>query len=609
MSNEIIRNAKYYDMLNAFQSLNRQSKENKSYKFHDLLELITSANNILLAYRNIKSNKGSKTKGCDGKDIKFFANMSEIEFINYIRNKINNFNPNKVKRVMIPKPNGKKRPLGIPSITDRIIQQCFKQILEPICEAKFYNHSYGFRPGRSTSNAIARFQSLANKNKLHYVVDIDIKGFFDNINHNLLIKQLYNIGIADKRVLTIISKMLKAEIDGEGIPEKGTPQGGILSPLLSNIVLNDLDWWVSNQWETFDTKHEYSVNTLRGNSQSAKYRALKKTNLKEGYIVRYADDFKIFCRTHESAVKWFHAVKLYLKDRLKLDISLDKSKITNMKKKYSNFLGFKFKMVNKGNKYVNISHIDDKKKKEIITRVKKTVYKISKTPTPMNISDYNAYILGVHNYFKFATRVNLDFSEIHFKVMKFMYNRLKRISHGNGLIKPINPDKTYKMIFKNNFKVYHIHGVNLYPMSDIQMTIPRNYTQTTDIYSDTHEEINGWLSQLHILSKIHYVNDKFNLEYFDNRISKYSMQNGKCHVLGKYISAKDVHCHHIIPYELSKDNSFDNLVVVHGDIHKLIHAVNTETINKYLNILKLDKDMMNRLNKLREKCNLNPIKI
>jgi RNA-directed DNA polymerase len=100
--------------------------------------------------------------------------------------------------------------------------------------------------------------TLANIGKLHHVVDVDIKGFFDNVDHSKLLKQLWSIGIQDKNLLCIISKLLKAEIEGVGIPTKGTPQGGILSPLLSNIVLNELDWWISSQWELFRTKHQYT---------------------------------------------------------------------------------------------------------------------------------------------------------------------------------------------------------------------------------------------------------------------------------------------------------------------------------------------------------------
>ena len=124
------------------------------------------------------------------------------------------------------------RPLGIPTMEDRLIQQCIKQVLEPICEAKFYKHSYGFRPNRGTHHAIARVNFLAYKSKLQYVVDIDIKGFFDNVNHAKLLKQLWTMGIQDKNLLSILSKMLKAEI-------KCVPLVGIPTPFISAFSIFD----------------------------------------------------------------------------------------------------------------------------------------------------------------------------------------------------------------------------------------------------------------------------------------------------------------------------------------------------------------------------------
>ncbi len=152
------------------------------------------------------------TKGTDKLDISYFNNMDNEDFVKRIQNKLCNYFPKSIRRVKIPKTNGETRPLGIPCIEDRIIQQCIKQILEPICEAKFYKHSYGFRPNRSTKHAIARSMFLMNNSRLHYVFDIDIKGFFDNVNHSKLKKQLWSLGIQDKNLICIIGKILKSKI-------------------------------------------------------------------------------------------------------------------------------------------------------------------------------------------------------------------------------------------------------------------------------------------------------------------------------------------------------------------------------------------------------------
>jgi len=223
-ANTVLRYNQYYDMQNTFDELYARSKVNATGV--DLYGIITSKNNILLAYRNIKSNTGSKTKGTDDLTIEEYKVIDEESFIKEIRETINSYQPQMVRRTFIEKENGKQRPLGIPTMRDRLIQQMFRQVLEPIVEAKFHNHSYGFRPNRSTHHAMARSVYLINKAKLHYVVDIDIESFFDRVNHAKLLSQLYTIGIKDRRVLTIISKMLKAPIEGEGIPIRGTPQGG-----------------------------------------------------------------------------------------------------------------------------------------------------------------------------------------------------------------------------------------------------------------------------------------------------------------------------------------------------------------------------------------------
>ncbi|MDQ0245995.1 group II intron reverse transcriptase/maturase [Bacillus fengqiuensis] len=566
--------------------------------FTRLYDLIISEENILLAYRIIKSNSGSKTAGTDGKTIDELKTVNSEELVTKIRQMLNNYQPKKVRRVYIPKPNGDKRPLGIPCIKDRLIQQMFKQILEPIAEAYFYNHSYGFRPLRSTHHAIARAQHLINHSKFHYVVDIDIKGFFDNVNHTLLMKQLWNMGIHDRKVLKLIMKMLKAEIDSEGKPQKGTPQGGIISPLLSNIVLNDLDQWVAKQWEYFKSGKEYF-------NQATKIRALKTTNLKEGYIVRYADDFKIFCKDWKSAQKWFHAVRLYLKDRLKLDISPEKSQIINLRKRKSEFLGYTIWAKRKKKKFVAMTGIKKKKTEQIKNRLRNEIKKVQKQPSVETAYNYNSYVLGIHQYFAKATDVSKEFSRLAYDLYYTQIVRLKNVAIRG---KPRKPSKTYKRFYNTNYITYKVSGAYLYPLADIKtsnnMCFTQKVTPFTDegrniIYKELNTEVIGEILKL-MKSNI----PEASIEFLDNRISRYSMKNGKCEITGKFLKAYEVHCHHFLPKSLQGTDNFDNLRIIHKEVHKLIHASKNETIDLLINQLKLTEKQIERVNQYRRMSNM-----
>ena len=197
--NKAERNAERYDAKETGYRLFEDSQNGKT--FDRLMPLIVSEQNIILAYRNICKNSGSKTPGTDGKTIVAIQSLPIESVIKTVRNKLNYYQPKKVRRVEIPKDNGKTRPLGIPSIWDRLIQQCILQILEPICEAKFHERNNGFRPYRSTQNAIAQCYKMAQLQNLHFVVDVDIVGFFDNIDHSKLIRQLWGIGIQDRKLI------------------------------------------------------------------------------------------------------------------------------------------------------------------------------------------------------------------------------------------------------------------------------------------------------------------------------------------------------------------------------------------------------------------------
>lgn len=584
-----LRNSEYYGTQAVFDDLYNRAR--KKENFTNLLEIITHEENILLAYRNIKKNHGSKTSGTNFKTISDLGEKEPEKLVSYVRNRLGNFFPHSVRRIEIPKPNGSTRPLGIPTIEDRLIQQCIKQVLEPICEAHFYKHSYGFRPNRSTHHAIARTMFLTNRHNFQYVVDIDIKGFFDNVNHGKLLKQMWTLGIHDKNLLCIISKMLKAEIRGIGIPEKGVPQGGILSPLLSNIVLNELDWWIANQWENKKTITEYAY-------QSNKLKALQRTWLKEVYIVRYADDFKLFCKKKSDAEKFFVATKQWLAERLSLEVSEEKTKVVNLKKKYSEFLGIQLKLWKKGNRYAVKSYMTEKSIQKCKKNLKGKVKQIQKETTIESVMNYNATVLGMHNYYKMATNVNLDFCKIAFSVNKSLKCRTKRIRSKHG-----KKSKSYQKFYGDYVPPpMYIHGVALFPMTHVSTKIAVGFHQDICNYTDVgrkliHEKLKKIdTGVMYYLMKNPVYGES--TEFNDNRVSLYVAQNGKCFVTGNALTIGDMEVHHKNP-SLNQKDSYKNLVFVTSIVHKLIHATKEETIEKYLKLLTKGRIHFRRLNQLR----------
>ena len=608
-------------MQTLFDKLHAKSMDGES--FINLIALITKTENIMLAYRNIKRNEGSKTPGVDGRTIHDLANLTEEQFVKLIKKKFNFYRPKAVKRVEIPKWNGKMRPLGIPTITDRIVQQCIKQVIEPILEAKFYYHSYGFRPDRSAENAIARAMQLMQNSNMHYVVDVDIQGFFDNVWHSKLMKQLWSLGIRDKKLLSIIKAMLKAPIvlpnGKEIIPTKGTPQGGILSPLLANVVLNELDRWIESQWESYPMRKPYKPYFRKNGSvdNSAKYKKLKEdSKLKPIFIVRYADDFKIFCRNYNEAVRTFEATKKWLKERLKLDISNEKSKIVNLRKKYSEFLGFKMK-VHKGSgkkKWVVKSHMCDKARENTIRKIREAIVLIEDTHGKEKqfqaISRYNALVLGVHNYFRIATHISVDCREIEWRTGYMLKKRLSRIGlskNPEGNIKDGNNIKSsvFKWYGKSK-RIRYLRNHYILPIGYVSNKIPMSRNRRINRYTSEgralkHQNLKFDLSVLKWLMR-NPVRGR-SIEYADNRISLYAAQYGKCAVTKEPLEAHDIHCHHKIPLKYGGNDNYSNLIIISNDVHKLIHAVSIEIQTKYLSILGLNKKQIEKVNKLRLMAN------
>ena len=337
-------------------------------KYHSLYGQLLRDRVLMNAWKKVKANRGSG--GIDGVTIKEYAKNEQENILKLLEKlKAKEYKPTPVRRVYIPKKDGKKRPLGIPTLEDRIVQQALTDILMPKYEKLvFHNWSMGYRPGRGVESAL---QVIIKNIELgrNWIYDCDIKGFFDNIPHKKLMKVLNKV-IADGTVLDLIWSWLKCGYMEEGKyynTKAGQPQGGVISPLLANIYLNELDW------------------------------ELHKAKI---YFVRYADDFLLFCETEEEVTRAGNIAKSVI-ESLGLEVAMNKTKVVDFKNDDFDFLGFHFnhwKTSKKGNDYYSIVPTEKSIKTFKKANKDKTQRKWTK-PKEEWIKDINPIIVGKTNYY------------------------------------------------------------------------------------------------------------------------------------------------------------------------------------------------------------------
>lgn len=355
----------------------RKAKQEEEFKFYILYDKICSKKFLLEAYYRVKKNNGSP-----GVDDKTFEDIEEEGLENFINKlhkelKEKSYEPSPVMRKYINKENGKQRPLGIPTIKDRVAQMSCKLVIEPIFEADFEDISYGFRPKRSAEDAIKEIKKNLKEGNME-VYDADLSSYFDTIPHNKLMI-LLGQRISDINTLSLIKKWLKTPVMEDGIltggkkSKRGTPQGGVISPLLANIYLNLLDKVVNGGWKIF-----------------------REAGIK---MVRYADDFVLMGKKISNKVK---EVLLNLIGRMGLSINKEKTKTVNASEDKFDFLGFTFRydrcLFNKGNRYWNV--FPSKKSEKKMRRKLGDYLKKSGHFLPMRIAnELNSKIRGWINYF------------------------------------------------------------------------------------------------------------------------------------------------------------------------------------------------------------------
>ena len=336
-------------------------------KYHSLYGQLLQDRVLMNAWKKVKANRGSG--GIDGVTIKEYAKNEQENVLELLEKlKAKEYKPTPVRRVYIPKKDGKKRPLGIPTLEDRIVQQALTDILMPKYEKLvFHNWSMGYRPGRGVESAL---QVIIKNIELgrNWIYDCDIKGFFDNIPHKKLMKVLNKV-VADGTVLDLIWSWLKCGYmeDGKYYNTKaGQPQGGVISPLLANVYLNELDW------------------------------ELHKAKI---YFVRYADDFLLFCETEEEVTRAGNIAKSVI-ESLGLEVAMNKTKVVDFKNDDFDFLGFHFnhwRTSKNGKDYYSIVPTE-KSIKTFKKAIKDKTQRKWTKPKEEWIKDINPIIVGKTNY-------------------------------------------------------------------------------------------------------------------------------------------------------------------------------------------------------------------
>jgi RNA-directed DNA polymerase len=502
--------------------------------------LMRSYSNILVSIRKVTQiNQGKNTPGVDKLVVKTPAARGLLVDI---LTKFIPWKPYPTRRVYIPKANGKKRPLGIPSIIDRCLQAIVKNALEPYWESKFEGISYGFRPGRSPHDAIGKIYLIARPNKTKkWIVDADIKGCFDNIAHEPLMKAIGNFP-AKK----LIHLWLKAGYVDKGAfyeTETGTPQGGIISPLLANIALHGLEKALGIKYDN------------RG--QLISKRA----------IVRYADDFVVFCETKDDAEQSVEILKNWMKDR-GLTLSDEKTKIVHLTKGFD-FLGFNVRHYPVSNTKTGFKLLikpSQKTMQNVRNKLRQVWLENKSRNVDYLIDKLNPIIRGIANYLRIGVS-----SETFSNLDSCMYTREKRYT------KRMHPNKSSKWREKRYWGRLNLDRMDNWVFGNKEsgkvllkfswFNIERHTLVKGTSSPDDPELRQYWVEREKNKSKT--------LEPSNQKIAK--KQDYLCPVCHESLfNGETLHRHHITPRHQKGKNNLANLQLVHYYCHQQIHSIKTK---------------------------------
>lgn len=555
-------------------NLKKKSRNKEDYEFTRLYRNMYNPDFYLRAYAKLSPKGGNLTKGTSETTIDGFSMNRINKIIDSM--KLERYNPEPVRRVYIPKKNGKLRPLGIPSFNDKLVQEVVRQVLESIYEPIFSKNSHGFRPHRSCHTALQQISATGNGTS--WIIEGDIKGFFDNIDHDIMLGILSR-RIRDGRFLYLIGKFLKCGIMDEGKvrnPITGTPQGGVVSPILSNIYLNELDDYVEmirrREEKGFKRKTNKEYSKLLGRKyrrfQSGKIKEAKKIrhemrriptydNTDPDYrrvrYVRYADDFiMMVIGPKKMAERLKQELADFCKTNLQIELSDEKTLITNPLTQRCRFLGydiikgkdynqvvtgsngFKMKSVNGVLQLLVPTNVIREKIKPFTIRGKPTHRNdLINIPVEGIIRQYNSEIRGLYNYYCMARNVSKQ-------LYKFQY------FHYYSLVKTIACK--YKISVRKTFKKY---GVDVKRKQGTGSRRLIGLTYNTTVGAKTLTYFSDSMKRIKCPTDTISSNSNITQTYSNEIIRRLSY--GQCESCGGGVSVKLLEVHHIRKLRELKD--------------------------------------------------------
>ena len=539
---DAIRECEEY-VLNMQRRLDKAVANNDLKGMHRLTYILSESNavKILAVWRITYRNKGKYTAGIDGVSIPRVNRQKQNKLRLCLLQEIDlKRKPDATKRVYIPKPNGKKRPLGIPTMRDRINQEIIRIVLEPITEYHAHHSSYGFRPKRSCQDAMSQlFNLLSRKTSRKYVLEGDIKGCFDNINHAHIIRTLADWGVA-VWLQKIITGWLKAGVFHNGEvydTDTGTPQGGVISPILANVALTAFDQFCD------------------------KYKPRKAH---EGVLVRYADDFVIVCKNRLEANEIKAEVADFLATDIGLTLSDEKSNITHINKGFD-FLGFNFrKYVRKGTpknkKQIRDTLLITPQREKVIDflwECKELIKENASAKQSSLIRLLNPKIRGWCLYYRHVVS-----SKVYKTINYQMYIKLMRWAIRK------HPNKSKNWVYKKYFLNYNgrivfanaNEKISIYRPIEIPIERFIKVKSGMRVYDDNPQTIAYWRRRT-------YVN-AYNQIYSEKLRYLFDKQNGLCAYCDRPI--KDIvntETDHILPRADGGNDKYSNLRLLHTECH------------------------------------------